>query len=253
LKIYAVLVPFVIFFSVASSQISKGTQNLNATNAASLLSKYGWLAGVAAMVGLVYLVISFWINTTGVKIVADVIKGSQTGVSAAFRYGWQKTWGMFLVNFLTGIITFGGFMIVFALWGILAILFPTNMFNLTVSPVLIAVSIVRILLILGSLVSFVYVFIFIVWLSFSRFVFIDKELGVVASLRMSRELVRGRFWAVLWRISVLGIFVGLISGVVSSIPYGAGSVIAALAGALFILPFFLLYKELEVTRVTNVL
>jgi hypothetical protein len=88
--------------------------------------------------------------------------------------------------------------------------------------------------------------IFGVWLSFSNFVFIDKGLGVKASMGKSRELIKGRFWAVLWRLFVFGLFSGLAGAVVSAVPFAIGSVIVTLAGALFMLPSYLLYKELSV-------
>jgi hypothetical protein len=88
--------------------------------------------------------------------------------------------------------------------------------------------------------------IFGVWLSFSNFVFIDKGLGVKASMGKSRELIKGRFWAVLYRLLVFGLFSGLAGAVVSAITFGIGSALVALAGALFMLPSYLLYKELSV-------
>ena len=88
--------------------------------------------------------------------------------------------------------------------------------------------------------------IFGVWLSFSNFVFIDKGLGAKASMGKSRELVKGKFWAVFGRLFIFGLFSGLAGGVVSVIPFGIGSALVALAGALFMLPSYLLYKELSV-------
>jgi hypothetical protein len=84
-----------------------------------------------------------------------------------------------------------------------------------------------------------------VWLSFANFVFIDQGLGVKASMGKSRELVKGRFWAVFGRLFVFGLFSGLVGIMVSVVPFGIGSGIVNLAGALFILPSFLLYKELS--------
>ncbi len=87
--------------------------------------------------------------------------------------------------------------------------------------------------------------IFAVWFSFSSFVFVDKGLGVKASMGKSRELVKGRFWAVLGRLFVFGLFSGFVGLVVSIIPLGIGAALVTLAGALFMLPSFLLYKELS--------
>jgi hypothetical protein len=87
--------------------------------------------------------------------------------------------------------------------------------------------------------------IFGIWFSFSNFVFVDKGLGVKASMGKSRELVKGRFWAVLGRLFVFGLFSGLAGSVVSVIPFGIGQTLVTLVGALFMLPSFLLYKELS--------
>jgi hypothetical protein len=62
----------------------------------------------------------------------------------------------------------------------------------------------------------------------------------------SRELVKGRFWAILWRIFVFELFSGLVGFTLSAIPFGIGSDLITLAGVLFMLPIFLLYKELSV-------
>jgi len=97
----------------------------------------------------------------------------------------------------------------------------------------------------GVLLLIVPGIIFGIWLSFSNFVFIDKGLGVKASMGKSRELVRGKFWAVLWRLFVFGLFSGLAGAIVSAVPFGIGSALVALAGALFMLPSYLLYRELS--------
>lgn len=87
--------------------------------------------------------------------------------------------------------------------------------------------------------------IFGIWFAFSGFAFVDKGLGVKASMGKSRELVKGRFWQVFYRLLIFGLFSGLVSAVASAIPFGIGSMTVTLAGALFMLPSFLLYKELS--------
>jgi hypothetical protein len=83
-----------------------------------------------------------------------------------------------------------------------------------------------------------------VWFSFSCFIFVDQRLGIKASMGKSRNLVKGRFWAVFGRVVVFGLFSGLVGAVLSFIPYGIGSYLVTLAEGLFILPSFLLYREL---------
>jgi hypothetical protein len=87
--------------------------------------------------------------------------------------------------------------------------------------------------------------IFGIWFAFAGFIFVDKGLGIKASMGRSRELVKNRFWQVFYRLLVFGLFSGLVNVAASAVPFGVGSVVVTLAGALFILPSYLLYKELE--------
>jgi hypothetical protein len=86
--------------------------------------------------------------------------------------------------------------------------------------------------------------IFGIWFSFANFIFIDKGLEPRAAMSKSRELVKGRFWAVFGRLFVFGLFSGIAGAIVSAVPLGIGPMLATLAGSLFMLPSFLLYKEL---------
>lgn len=87
--------------------------------------------------------------------------------------------------------------------------------------------------------------IFAIWFSFSTFVFVDKELGTKASMSKSRALVKGRFWAILGRFIIFGLFGATLGLAASYIPYNIGSYILTLLGALTILPSYLLYKEIS--------
>ncbi len=83
-----------------------------------------------------------------------------------------------------------------------------------------------------------------VWYSFSRLIFVDKEAGAIESLKMSKSLVKGRFFPVFGRLIVFGAFGILFELFFASVPYGIGSVVSLLFGALLLLPAFLLYREL---------
>lgn len=100
----------------------------------------------------------------------------------------------------------------------------------------------------GSILLIIPGILFSVWFTFAKFIFIDQGLGIKASLGKSRELLKGRFWSVFWRLLVLGLFFGFIVGIsmylLTLIPFGMGSAISVLAGAFLILPYYLLYKEL---------
>lgn len=111
-------------------------------------------------------------------------------------------------------------------------------------------SVLLFLIILGGSILFIIPgIVFAIWFSFAGFIFIDQGLGVKASLSRSRELFKGRFWSVFWRLLVFGLFFGLFGGIafylLSLIPYGIGSIISTISGAFSILPYYLLYKELS--------
>jgi hypothetical protein len=110
-------------------------------------------------------------------------------------------------------------------------------------------SILAILIFLATFGGFLLLIIpgiiFGIWFSFANFVFVDKGLEVKASMGKSRELVKGRFWAVFGRLFIFGLFSGIVGAIVSAVPLGIGMVLTTLAGALFMLPSYLLYKELN--------
>ena len=87
---------------------------------------------------------------------------------------------------------------------------------------------------------------FVVWFAFSRFMMVEKKLGVKLSLLKSRQLVKGIYWKVLGRLIVFGAFTVVVQIILSVVPYGAGSVISSLCGGLYMLPLYLLYRELSV-------
>jgi hypothetical protein len=90
--------------------------------------------------------------------------------------------------------------------------------------------------------------IFVVWFAFSRFVGVEKNLGVKDSLLRSREMVKGIYWKVLGRLIVFGAFTLVIQIVLTVIPYGAGSIVSSFCGGLYMLPVYLLYKELDALK-----
>jgi hypothetical protein len=87
--------------------------------------------------------------------------------------------------------------------------------------------------------------IFGIWYGFSEFVFVVEGRGIKDSLKASKKLVVGRFWKVFGRVLVFGMFSVLFQVIFSLIPYGIGSIIFSVFGALFVIPYFFLYKELS--------
>ncbi len=111
------------------------------------------------------------------------------------------------------------------------------------------------ILLLSIVLTFIYVFgfvlliipgiIFAVWFAFSRFAAIEKGLGIKQALIKSKELVKGMYWKILGRLIIFGVFTVLIQMVLSIIPYGIGLIVSSVLGGLYMLPLYLLYKELD--------
>jgi hypothetical protein len=74
---------------------------------------------------------------------------------------------------------------------------------------------------------------------------IEKGLGVKQALLKSKELVKGIYWKMLGRLIVFGAFAMIVQMILSVVPYGLGSIISSLCGGLYMLPLYLLYKELS--------
>jgi hypothetical protein len=107
-------------------------------------------------------------------------------------------------------------------------------------------SIVLVLIyLLGFILLIVPGVLFVVWFAFSRFITIEKGLKFKESLSKSKEMVKGIFWKILGRLIVFGAFMILIEAILSVIPYGVGAIVTSLCGGLFMLPVYLLYKEIS--------
>ncbi len=112
-----------------------------------------------------------------------------------------------------------------------------------------------VLLLLGIVLSFAYLIgfilliipgiLFVVWFAFSRFLAVERGLGIKEALLKSKELVKGAYWKILGRLIVFGAFTAIVEVVLSALPYGVGSILASLGGGLFMLPSYLLYRELS--------
>lgn len=89
------------------------------------------------------------------------------------------------------------------------------------------------------------------WFSFSRFIFVEKELGVMKALSESKKLVKGNFWRVFLRMFVFGLFYVLAQMLLVDVPYYIGSIIFYLCGSLFVIPYFLLHRELSNSKINE--
>lgn len=101
-----------------------------------------------------------------------------------------------------------------------------------------------IILFLGFMLFIIPGIIFMTWFLFANFFYFDKKLKLFDSLRQSKTLVKGKFWGVLGRGLVFGLFGFLVGFVLGFVPY-AGSIIVSFLAPLFILPSYLLYRDLS--------
>lgn len=105
--------------------------------------------------------------------------------------------------------------------------------------------VVGILVALGLVLLIVPGVTLLVWFSFSSFELINNRSGLKVSLSSSKNLVKGHFWAIFGRLVVFACFGIVIQIILSIIPFGLGTLIFPVFGALFILPSYLLYRELK--------
>lgn len=103
-----------------------------------------------------------------------------------------------------------------------------------------------------SLILLIVPFIFaLTWFTFSKFILVEKGIGIKMSLLESKKLVKGNFWRVFGRILFLGLFSVFSQMVLTFLPFGAGVVIFNLCGGFFLLPQLLLYQEMSSGRTVS--
>ncbi len=86
--------------------------------------------------------------------------------------------------------------------------------------------------------------IFAVWYSFAIWLVLDRGLKIGEALRTSKAMVSGRFWKILGRSVVFGLFSLLASIVFGAVPY-IGPFVLSLISPLLMLPFYLLYQDIS--------
>jgi hypothetical protein len=107
--------------------------------------------------------------------------------------------------------------------------------------------VVGILIFFGLILLIIPAIVLGVWYSFSVWLVLDKGMSIGEALKTSKAMVKGKFWKILGRSTVFGLFTLLVSILTSVIPY-AGSLIASFVTPLFMLPFYLLYKDLLIEK-----
>lgn len=104
-----------------------------------------------------------------------------------------------------------------------------------------------IIIVFGAVLLIIPAVIFGTWYSFSILLVLDRNLSIKDALKTSKQMVNGKFWKVLGRSAVFGLFTFLVSIVLSIIPY-VGSFALSFVAPLFLLPSYLLYQDLELNK-----
>lgn len=102
---------------------------------------------------------------------------------------------------------------------------------------------VGLIILLGLVLLIIPAILFGVWYSFSIWLVMDKDMKIGEALKTSKAMVKGRFWKVLGRSFVFGLFSFFVSLIFTAVPY-AGSLLVSFLAPLFMLPFYLMYKDL---------
>lgn len=99
------------------------------------------------------------------------------------------------------------------------------------------------IILLGGILLIVPAVIFGIWYSFSVYLVLDKKMGIKESLIKSKAMVKGRFFKIFGRYIVFGLFGLIVSIMLSVVPY-IGSLLIAFIAPLFMLPGFLMYRDI---------
>jgi hypothetical protein len=163
------------------------------------------LTGVASILQFLYLLTSVLVSAAGIIAIGKIVDGAKFSVKEVFLGAKKSYWKFLLLSILLALMI--GF---------------------------------------GSVLLIVPGILFLTWYAFSKYIFIeDEKAGILVALGRSKNLVKGKFWKVLGRLAVFGLFMIIVEMALSIIPFGIGTVLASLCGALFILPTYLLYKEIS--------
>lgn len=104
-----------------------------------------------------------------------------------------------------------------------------------------------IFVLLGLVLLIVPGIIFAIWWMFSSWIVVDRNLTIKQTFIESKSLIKGRFWKVLGRLLVFALATVLVQIPLASLsPYA--SLVATIFGGLFLLPYYLLYRELVADR-----
>ncbi len=96
----------------------------------------------------------------------------------------------------------------------------------------------------GSILLVFPLILFLTWFAFGRFIFVENGTGIKSSLLESKKMVKGIFWKVFARLLVFGIFSLCMEITFGMLPLGIGDVALRLLSGFFLIPQYLLYREI---------
>lgn len=97
----------------------------------------------------------------------------------------------------------------------------------------------------GALLLVVGAIVFGVWFSFTFWNFFEKQTAVWESFKLSKSMVKGKFWAILGRFIVFILFAMAVQIAFGLLPLGYLTAVFTVFGGLFLLPYYLLYQEVS--------
>lgn len=157
------------------------------------------------VVGIIFsITIGVWLQAAQIMAISQVIKGGQLSVESAFRSSWGKI-----------------------VWR----LFFANMLS-------------GLVVVLGLVLLIIPGIIFAVWFSFVSFVLVTENLGAMESLKRSKSLVSGYFWAVVGRFLVFFLLIAVLEIAISLIPF-IGSIVLMLFSPFGVLLPYLVFEDLK--------
>lgn len=103
--------------------------------------------------------------------------------------------------------------------------------------------VVGLIVVLGAVMLIVPAIMFGIWYSFSVWLVLDKNMGIREALKTSKQMTKGKFWKILGRSVIFGLFTFIVSILISIVPY-FGTIVLMFVAPLFLLPYYLMYKDL---------
>lgn len=180
---------------------------------------------------LVYSFFYFWLYLSTISAVSRVVDGKEFSVTDALKRGLSKMLKVFFIVILIGV----AFLIVNALFTFLILIVGAKL-NLAPSD-------------LAYWGEMLVALPFATWFYFSHYIVITTDTGVIASLKESKALSKGRFWNILGRFIIFFLYMQIVSIAIALIlSYMAQVFVSSLIAPYFILTPYLLYRNVKDTK-----